>query len=320
MVVTVLSLGTYFSVAFFDPGFLSYDLRQKYYALADDVITVTATVLDVSAQPVVTATFQCNESTDVLSVLLDWATDVNTSTYDIERNNLLLVAGLTSSRYIDTDVAFNTTYRYRVTAHGPMGPGFATSNFVSVTIFSGCGTTAPIDFSLSVENNDNAVLQGQNLQAVLKITDIAKQYEGMFVPIRYGLINRKGEIFLLGTREALLQKDGETRESFPIPLYMAVGEYSLQAEILLDRMSVSKTVQLSVVAAPLFDLGGSVFITYAGVVRNLGWIVFILLILLLLWSLLFIREYWMYLHAIRHITERYLEKAGLFSKRKGVVR
>ena len=66
--------------------------------------------------------------------------------------------------------------------------------------------------------------------------------------------------------------------------------------------------------------GGGTIITYAEIVRNLGWISLLLSVLLLLWLFLFIREYELYLHALRRITEQQLEKAGFFSKRKGVVR
>jgi hypothetical protein len=45
-----------------------------------------------------------------------------------------------------------------------------------------------------------------------------------------------------------------------------------------------------------------------------------LLTLLLLWLFLFLREYWLYLHAWRHITERQLIRLGFFGTRKGVLR
>jgi hypothetical protein len=71
---------------------------------------------------------------------------------------------------------------------------------------------------------------------------------------------------------------------------------------------------------PLIKLGGEKYITYAGIISNLGWITLVLFILLLLWLFMFIREYWMYLHALRYITEQQLEKAGFLTKRKGVRR
>ncbi len=135
-------LGVYLVLAFFDPGLLSYDMRQKFRALADETITITATVLAAPVQPVVTATADCNETTGVLSVALDWADDTNSYTYDIDRESAALVTGLVASAYTDTNVVVNTTYQYEVTANGPMAPGFATSVPVSVTTPATCEVTA----------------------------------------------------------------------------------------------------------------------------------------------------------------------------------
>jgi len=134
-------LGVYFVLAFFDPGLLSYDLRQKFHALADETIIITATVLAPPVQPVVTATAACNQTNGTLSVALNWADDVNTYTYDVERDSLPLVSGLTNSAYSDTNVVVATTYLYVVTANGPMGPGVAVSDSVSVTTPSVCEVT-----------------------------------------------------------------------------------------------------------------------------------------------------------------------------------
>lgn len=135
-------LGVYFVLAFLDPGLFSYDMRQKFHALADDIV-VTATVLDPPATPVVTAEAECDESSATLTVELDWGNDPNTYTYDVTRDSSPLVSGLVNSAYSDTNVAVATTYEYVVTANGPMGPGFADSVPVSVTTPSACDITLP---------------------------------------------------------------------------------------------------------------------------------------------------------------------------------
>lgn len=141
--LTGFSLGAYLLFAFFDPGLLAYDLRQRYQALANETIAITATVLGPPEQPVVSATAECNDDTGVLSVVLDWADDTNTYTYDVDRDSLPLVTGLTVSGYTDLNVAVATMYEYIVTANGPMGPGFAASVPVTVTTPSECIITAP---------------------------------------------------------------------------------------------------------------------------------------------------------------------------------
>lgn len=122
------------------PGFFKADFLDRLQALADDVIVVTATVLGPPAEPIVTATPVCVSGAP--RIVLDWADDEATDTWDIERDTLPLVTGLTSSTYTDTAVTANTTYEYVVTANGPMAPGTAISDPVSATALD-CPTLLP---------------------------------------------------------------------------------------------------------------------------------------------------------------------------------
>jgi len=447
MVVTGFSLSAYFLVAFFDPGFLSYDLRQKYHALADDVIAVTATVLDVPVKPVVIITAQCVANT--LSLELDWADDANTYTYDIDRDGLPLVTGISSSGYSDTAVALGTSYEYTVTAQGPMGPGFAVSDPVSMTTLSVCetivtptitltsfdsrsvdsyggtprvfdrrptfaGTTniqnaiiqvvvgppssflseftansngyfswqpplnfafgtqvftvtaidpddssrkvstslqfeikkkdtgtsgsnsssekktaktvipsvgelevkAPVDFSLSVRNSEKKIFQGEALNIFLFIKNIDSRYHNTNIPVRYSIIDSKGNIVITLTMEELFRRGAEIQRQLDLPASIASGKYFVQTEVSFDQMNVSRREGFTVLDVPLLNLGGGAFITYAEIVNNLGWIVLTLLTLLLFWLFMFMREYGMYLQALRHIAERQLMNAGFITKRR----
>lgn len=182
--VTGFSLIVYFSVAFFDPGFLSYDLRQKYHALADNVITVSTTVLGVPIKPIVTGVSQC--STNILSVELDWADDVNTYTYDISRNGLPLVTGISLSGYSDTSVALGTLYEYIVTARGPMGPGFTTSDSFSLLTLSTCGSGF-VDPTVNIISFD-----GQSIDSYVGIPSVTNRR-----PIFSGTTNMSNAIIQL---------------------------------------------------------------------------------------------------------------------------
>lgn len=444
MLVTGLALSVYFLVAFFDPGFLSYDLRQKYHALADEVIVVTATVLDAPVKPVVTITAQC--VTDTLSLELDWADDTNTYTYDIDRDGLPLVTGISSSEYSDTAVALSTSYEYIVTAQGPMGPGFAVSDPVSMTTLSVCetvitptvtitsfdsrsvdsfggtprisdrrptfsGTTnianaiiqvvvgppssflseftansngyfswqpplnfsfgkqvftvtaidpndasrkasaslqfeikkkndsssdsskkasqktivppvgesavqAPVDFSLSVGNSEKKIFQGEALNVFFFIKNLAPKYHNTYIPVRHSIIDSKGNIIVTLTTEEFFRRGVEIRKQLDLPATIASGRYFVQTDVSLDKMNVSRIESFTVLDVPLLDLGGGTVITYAEIVRNLGWIALILFALLSLWLFLFMREYGMYLQALRHIAERQLMNAGFITKRR----
>ncbi|MBI2439169.1 MAG: hypothetical protein HYV45_01005 [Candidatus Moranbacteria bacterium] len=452
LVLTAIFLGGYFSVVLFDPGFFSYDIRQKYRLFADDIV-VSAVVLGPPATPVVTATSICNTSTGTLSVSLDWADDPNTYTYDIDRDSLPLVSGLSASSYSDTTVSLATTYSYVVTANGPMGPGFAASAPVSVTTHSECeitaptptvtitsfdgssvgsydgmprvshrrpkfaGTTnipnatiqvvvgplssiaiqfsanangywewrptsglptgtqtftvtaidpldnarqastslqfgikkrddeggggstplivttpskggisekpatAPLDFSLSIENENDEVLQGGEIRSRIVIKKVVQQYDGQTVPIRYRFLDKQGNTIRSFLHEGKLKRGQIIEETFAVPLYVASGAYSLQAEIMLDDIIVSRMNGFLIIELPLVQLGGGVTISYAEIMHQFGWISLLLLLSFLLWIFMFLREYWMYLHAFRHVAEEQLKKAGFLTrKRKGVAR
>lgn len=438
-------LGVYFVLAFFDPGLLSYDLRQKFHALADEAVAITATVLGPPVQPVVTATAVCDDG--VLSVALNWADDANSYTYDVSRDSAPLVSGLASSAYNDTVVVVGTTYQYEVTANGPMGPGSATSDPVSVTTPSTCeitaatptvtivsfagknvdtyegmprvsarrplfsGTTSmasatllvtigssfsaqfsansngywewqppqsltsgshtftvvatdpddstrqatatlrfdtlkegssdtatskktsvtdavvvggataeqssketssppPFHFAFSLDGNEQSVLQGRELKIFLTLRGLLEKYTHISVPIRYSLTNTGYEVLFSETRDAYLTEGVTVRESFLIPSYIAPGEYLFRAEILLDDMNISQTFPVSVRELPLIQLSSGETISYADIVRNLGWLSFFFLLALLLWILLFIREFALYLQGDREVTEYDLKKAG----------
>lgn len=439
----LVSLGVYFVLAFLDPGLLSYDLRQKFHALADEVITITATVLEPPVQPVVTVAALCNVTTGVLTINLDWADDVNSYTYDIDRDSAPLVTGLASSLYGDTTVVVATTYQYVVTAHGPMGPGFATSLPVSVTTPAVCEVTAPVpavtvvsfagrnidsysgipstsnrrplftgttsmvnativvtigtdfiaqfsasstgywewqpphnvssgshtftvtatdpgdtarsataslafsltntstggngqhkngsgqknvtppslapvapvsiplDFTLTV---DEEVLQGELLHSKIVIGTLKGKYDHVTVPIRYSVLDEHGGNIFSQTHEAVLTSGAVITESLSIPLYVLQGKYGVQAEILLDNIDVSRRASFLVRELPLIRLSSGGAISYADIIRNLGWIVLLFLLLILLWLFMFIREFALYLQGDGEVTEYDLNRAGYFRK------
>ncbi|NTW13825.1 MAG: hypothetical protein HGA31_02215 [Candidatus Moranbacteria bacterium] len=134
MFVSYLALSVAYS-----PEFLMSDIRHKWSALADDTITITARVMGPPQKPTVTANTACVSGN--LSVSIDWADDENSVSYDISRDGLPLVSGLTASDFSDSTVSVGTTYAYEVTANGPMGPGSAISDPISVATPSECVIT-----------------------------------------------------------------------------------------------------------------------------------------------------------------------------------
>jgi len=430
-----ISLGVYFLFALFDPGLFSYDIRQKFRAIANDTIVVTATVLGAPAQPVVTATSQCDAGTGTLTVLIDWGDDLNTYTHDIDRDSAPLVSGLGTSLYTDSNVTVGTTYVYEVIANGPMGPGSVTSLPVSVTTPALCdvnaqapsvtivsfasksidryngtpktatrrpvftGTTNIPNATMMVvlgdefiaqftangngywqwrppesisfgghvftimatdpgdplrqdvaslrfkilkpeedEKKDNSgndelvtnalpgtplvfrlmaddiVLQGEMLETVITVESIAERYRSISVPVRYTVLDEDGGALRVLVRQVFIVPGTVITENLDIPLYMLSGSYRLQAEILLDSLSVSREEAFLVKELPLIRLSSGDALSYADIIRHLGWILLLAGLLFFIGLLLFLREFALYLRRDGEVTEYDLKKAGFIRK------
>jgi hypothetical protein len=107
------------------------------------------------------------------------------------------------------------------------------------------------------------------------------------------------------------------RKIITLPENLRDGQSKLQVEISFDNYSLSKEVAFQINPAPAVSLGGGLMLTYPEILSRLGTISISLLLSLIFWLILFSREYWLYLHSLRNITEKHLEKLGLISMRKG---
>ncbi|MEP7162154.1 MAG: hypothetical protein ABI747_00095 [Candidatus Moraniibacteriota bacterium] len=177
------------------------------------------------------------------------------------------------------------------------------------------GIPSTFDFSVRVNNAGGLLYQGDRLSVTARTKEGAFPAESILEP---SLLNVAGE-------ELLRLPDmtaNPTRTEFlfeqDIPLTFDPGEYRVRVDALLGHRVVSREASLSVRAWPLVDLGGGRIITYPEIVSLVGWIFYISFLLLLLFLLLFVREYWFYLHSIRHITERHLARLGFLGLGKGV--
>lgn len=101
-----------------NPRFFLADAREKA-GIVKGVATVSVRVIDVPEKPVVTATARCSGISPY--VHLNWAETLDTNTYDISRDGLPLISGITAHAYRDTTVSTETSYSYIVTAQGPRG-------------------------------------------------------------------------------------------------------------------------------------------------------------------------------------------------------
>ncbi len=418
------------------PEFLYQDIRKKLFAFADDTIVVTAVVPGPPAVPVITATPACVGL--VPRIVLDWADDIGTMSWDIDRDSLPLTTGLTLSQYTDTAVVANTSYSYQITAYGPMFPGSAVSASVSVTTLE-CGSTAPVtvtietlggknvrpenrantdlskrrpkvtgtsntpyaildisvtnpsiraritanangyfewippigldtgnhvlsvtatdpadssrtgmdsftfwtknvsgssdsatngttpvsdgqsgtfDFSVQVKNLDRELFQEDILSVVIAAKDTA--FPASVAGRLYLNDPSRQDVFRLLDAVELAEKTEVSIEKV-LPLYLEPGAYRVRADIVINGETISREDSFTLKGLPFLTIAGHE-VSYAEAASYIGLLFFSLFFLFLLFLLLFIREYWLYLHSLRAVTERQLVRLGFFGHRKGVVR
>lgn len=430
------SLAGYLAFVFtLGPGFLSFDIGQKIRALADEIIVVTAIVLGPPATPVVTATPTCVNGSP--RIVLNWADDAATTSWDIERDSAPLVTGLTTSGYTDTAVTGTVSYSYVVTAYGPMSPGIATSSAVSATaidcstllpaatvtiqsigeeditasrrfpvkvraerpritgttnmpgatvtlsltrpsmfatltanangyfswkpprtlrpgrhtltvtatdpndssrtatttaefrtyeqdeeedetdeVIMDLSTSPPFDFLLEITNTESTLKQGERLWFTIKPVRGLLPAESVF---QLNLLDKTGkEVFTAPSYVVTPIGRPGFEWAVDIPLYLTEGAYTLEVTGIFGETVVSHTDSFTLLPRPILYLGDRGVVTYAEMASFLGWILFSLLSLLILFLFILLREYWLYLHGIRHITARELRRFGLIAFGKGV--
>lgn len=170
--VVGIAFVSYLALGFFlGPEFFVKDIQEKLRAIGAD-ITVLATVVGPPQKPIVTATPVCVSGAP--RVQLDWADDIGTSSWDIDRDSVTLVTGVATSQYSDISVSESTTYSYVVTANGPMFPGTEVSDSVSATTLD-CPSASPATITTTRFVRKDVT----NFRTNLSISDRTPRFSGV---------------------------------------------------------------------------------------------------------------------------------------------
>ena len=213
----------------YSPEFFFHDLKGKFSALADGVVTVTAKVLAPPVKPVVTLSGAC--AMGVYTINLSWPSDENSTSYDISRNGFPLVTGTTFQTYVDSNTAPDTTYSYVVTAHGPMGAGFADSDPAVAVSPTVCGSNSePPTITL------NPLNPGDPFYTIVDTT--RPRFSGT-TNIPYGIIDLEIHSQQILSGQTIANVNGYW--SWDPPLDLANGLHTLFASV-QDPLDPSRTV------------------------------------------------------------------------------
>lgn len=172
------------------------------------------------------------------------------------------------------------------------------------------------DYTVTVLNSDKTVFQEENISAA--ITAKSGTFPAGARGQTYLNDASRRDVLQLSDDTALGGTTGTTVTA-PLPLYLIPGQYRVRADVLIGSERVSREDTFILKGLPLFTLGGNE-ITYTQVASYVGTFFFLLLFLFLFLLLLFVREYWLYLHRLRNITESQLARFGFLGQRKGVIR
>ncbi len=172
----------------------------------------------------------------------------------------------------------------------------------------------PFDYTLTLEKE--AVFQGKDLPTFIKIELYDSKIKNAKAKISYKIFDQNGKEILNFSQDEELQDNMIIQRNIFIPNFTKQGNYKLQLSVDFDKYTLSKEQSFVIAVAPLINLGGGIILSYPDIISKLGTISLILLLLLLFWLILFSREYWLYLHALRHITEKNLNTIGSFGKKK----
>lgn len=171
---------------------------------------------------------------------------------------------------------------------------------------------------ITVENADKTVYSGDELKIKtdlnLNPVDFSAPRE---IELNYAVTDMEDNSILEQKEKVFLTEKKQTVfKNILIPRLFEQGNYKVKV----------KTEYLGEVASAedgfftkeplILKLGGGFIATYPELLSKLGTASLWLLLCLIIWLILFSREYWLQLHALRHITEKNLAKIGLFGAKK----
>jgi hypothetical protein len=173
----------------------------------------------------------------------------------------------------------------------------------------------PFDFSLSLENS--SIIQNKDLSLKITTTKILPKLEGQSAKIIYKIFDDKGVEVFSSTEERILRDNSSFTKKIALPKYITEGSKKIRVSFEFSENTIEKEASFTVTPLPALSLGGGIMMTYPELLSRLGTVALTMIVSISFWLFLFTREYWLYLHALRNITEKHLSKLGLVSVPNG---
>ena len=171
--------------------------------------------------------------------------------------------------------------------------------------------------AVSVENPENTVYAGGELSVQVDILKKSLQLKDEEYKIIYTLLDSKN-LSVLDIIDKMNPTESDIiLKNIPISTLLRGGDYKVLVRIYRDQDVISGDASFKIKELPLLNIG-STAITFSDTMRNLSWLILLLLFILLLFLALLGIEHHLSEQAFFQITENYLKKKGFVTRRKGV--
>lgn len=177
----------------------------------------------------------------------------------------------------------------------------------------------PLEITLKVTNQDKLAYAGETLDVSLKLKrDPAYEFPKDQEITYYILDENRGVIDEWS--EKLPADSDAFQKKINLPKLMKAGSYKIGASVTADGMMINSEDSFKVKERTLINLGGGFILTYSELLKNIGWLAFAMLLVLLLFLILLMIEHHLSAQAVSQITEEILRKKGVISRRKEVAK
>lgn len=171
--------------------------------------------------------------------------------------------------------------------------------------------TVPFEITLRVTNDDKLAWAGETLDLALEIKkDPGYEFE-KGEEITYSILDENGGI--VNEWSEKISAGNNFQKKISLPKLMKPGSYKIGASITADGVTTGSQEFFKVKERPLINLGGGFILTYSELLKNLGWITFSMLAVLIIFLILLILEHHLSNQAVTQITEEILKRKKIIS-------
>jgi hypothetical protein len=167
----------------------------------------------------------------------------------------------------------------------------------------------PFKIYLAVKNPEKILFAGDSLEIETKFIKTGSLSNDSRV--KYEILDASQKVIESWETDVPSGSQNTLKKIILLPKLMPKGTYTIRASLIFDGKTMSAEDFFIVKEFPIFNLSGGLIITYPMLLSNLGWIVFYLLLLLMIFIILALIEHYQSNQSKIHIDEQMLKQRGI---------